>query len=388
MTERFYITLRTPAAHSTLPAVLIPAYQPDGRHLLPLMHHLKEAGFPHILLVDDGSGAQYDAVFQEAARISGCHLIRYTPNRGKGAALKTGLAYLKAQPYSGLGVITMDSDGQHLVEDALKVADAMRHHPDALVLGVRDFSGPDVPRKSRLGNLSARGIFRLSTGKSCPDTQTGLRGIPSSLLPLALSETGTRYEYEMDFLEDAAGIAPLEFVPIHTVYENGNKGTHYRPVRDTLRIIGKPLRYAVSSLCGAAVDLTAFYLLMLVLSPLQAAFTTALATVLARLMSGFVNFLMNKYWSFGQRSRARLGQETAGYLALFFTQMALSAGLTTLLAMVLPALGAKILVDTSLFIISYYVQSRFIFINPERKKNLATSKRSKNHEPSSVREPV
>ena len=84
-------------------------------------------------------------------------------------------------------------------------------------------------------------LFKFGTGIACSDTQTGLRGIPPRLVPLALSTEGDRYEYEMNFLVEAVKTAPLVMIPIETVYENGNAGSHFRPVRDSLLIYRDPL---------------------------------------------------------------------------------------------------------------------------------------------------
>ena len=132
--------------------VLIPAYNPDEK-LLSLLPKLKER-FSRIVLVDDGS-VKGREIFSQAEKYVEKILV-HERNRGKGAALKTGFAYLG----DSTDVITADSDGQHTPEDIAKVAEGLRSHRDGLVLGVRSFSGK-VPLRSRFGNWWTRWFFTL-----------------------------------------------------------------------------------------------------------------------------------------------------------------------------------------------------------------------------------
>ena len=159
----------------------------------------------------------------------------------EGAAIKTGIEKAVREFGSGIGIITADADGQHLPQDIIRISDALTSYRDHLILGVRDFSGENVPFRCAFGNMITSTLFKFGTGIACSDTQTGLRGIPPRLVPLALSTEGDRYEYEMNFLVEAVKTAPLVMIPIETVYENGNAGSHFRPVRDSLLIYRDPL---------------------------------------------------------------------------------------------------------------------------------------------------
>ncbi|MCI6557392.1 glycosyltransferase family 2 protein [Schaalia hyovaginalis] len=156
--------------------VLIPAFRPDTR-LARLVLDLHRAD-PSIqtLVVDDGSGPDY-AVYFDAARAAGAELVSHVANRGKGAALRTGIARA-AELRPGEPVVTADADGQHLVEDILAVGRECDKSGE-IVLGVRSFDG-DVPFRSKFGNDATAFAFRLATGVRLPDTQTGLRACPSS----------------------------------------------------------------------------------------------------------------------------------------------------------------------------------------------------------------
>ena len=215
------------------PVILIPAFDPDAR-LVALVRELRR-DFPRIVLVDDGStrGREELAAAVEAGAEK---LLVHPENRGKGAALKTGFAYLLAAAGEPPDVITADADGQHTPADIRKIADGLRERRRGLVLGVRAFAGR-VPFRSRFGNFWTRWFFFLLTGLFVRDTQTGLRGIPGPLLPRVAALPGARYEYEMVMLADARRHEepPLQ-VPIETVYLDGNAASHFSPLKDTVRI--------------------------------------------------------------------------------------------------------------------------------------------------------
>ena len=216
------------------PVVLIPAYNP-GAALPELVRRLSER-FARIVIVDDGSVSGRDEI-AAASRFAEKVLV-HPENRGKGAALKTGLAYI-----GRADVVTADSDGQHTCEDIERVANALARHGGGLVLGVRSFSGR-VPFRSRFGNWWTRHFFRLLTGLDVADTQTGLRGIPAALVERVAALPGERYEFEMVMLADARNHpAPPLQVPIATVYIDGNRESHFSPLADTRRIYGALFRF-------------------------------------------------------------------------------------------------------------------------------------------------
>lgn len=210
--------------------VVIPALDPTDA-LVDLVRRLRPS-FDRVLVVDDGSHAA-GTVFGRLSDMDGVDVLAHPHNLGKGAALKTAFAAVLKNDSETPGVVTVDADGQHLSEDVVRVAEALLANPGRLVVGTRSFGGR-IPFRSRLGNLWTRGEFRLLTGVGVQDTQSGLRGIPRQLLPRLMEIEGDRYDYEIRVLVDCVlhlG-APVE-VPIATVYADGNRSSHYRPLADT-----------------------------------------------------------------------------------------------------------------------------------------------------------
>ena len=197
--------------------ILIPALDPP-EIFLHYTKELIEAGFEHILIVDDGSSSK--TMFEELTEFPQVTVLTHEQNYGKGRALRTGLSYYKEHfsQEEYCGVITADSDGQHLVEDVLKISRSLEKRGEKMILGVRDFDQKNVPPKSRVGNKLTSLGFKALMGLSVSDTQTGLRGIPNSLIDLCLSIPGDRFQYETAVLIETGKKAGFEEVRIHTVY--------------------------------------------------------------------------------------------------------------------------------------------------------------------------
>lgn len=214
--------------------VIIPAYRPPDA-LLSLIRDIQKAEFREILLVDDGSGEAWRPLFEEAEAL-GASLLCHEENRGKGAALKTAFRFCAEEGKRPPAVITADGDGQHQIDDISKLFYTIRTAPPAILLGVRDFEG-DIPFRSRLGNRTASLLMKTLYRFPFEDTQTGLRAFPGALLEWLIKIPGERYEYETNVLIAAAREEiPVEAVTVHTRYNLNCGISHYRPVRDSLRV--------------------------------------------------------------------------------------------------------------------------------------------------------
>ena len=359
-------------------AVVIPAYKPDDR-LPPYVRALREAGVGRIVVVDDGSGEAYESIFAQIPEDGVSHVISYQPNGGKGVALKRGLAYVQDECPDQDIIVTADSDGQHTVEDVLRMAAELARDPSGLLLGSRDFSQEHVPPKSRMGNCITSVVFKVLYGCWVSDTQTGLRGFHRRLLPDMIAARGDRYEYEMNVLIDCAtrGV-PMRPLPIETVYENNNEGSHFRAFHDSVRIYRVIFsgfgRFVGTSLVSFLVDYGLYLLfnnLLKYFGPsldqevgilvFQIVPHILLATVAARILSGVTNFLLNRNFVF--TDKGRISRAFLRYLAVFCLNMLLSALLTSSLHVWLGFSDntIKIPVDIALFFVNYQLQRRWVF---------------------------
>lgn len=226
------------------PVILIPAFQP-GDALVRQVRDLRERSPAPIVVVDDGSATALAPVFRAVAAVPGVTVLSHRVNRGKGKALRTAMEHVLAFHERAPGVVTADADGQHAVEDILRVAEVFRAHPDALVLGVRQFTAA-VPFRNRMGNRITRRLLRLVAGVSLSDAHTGLRGIPRAWLAHLVVLRSMRYEFEMEVLlwASAHSVEVLAH-PIQTLY--GGSVSHFAPVVDSARIGLILARFAAAS---------------------------------------------------------------------------------------------------------------------------------------------
>lgn len=350
-------------------ALVIPALNPTQK-LLELLNDLNEWSGP-IVVINDGSTKLAQPVFSETASL-GAIVLQHDVNRGKGAALKTAFSYCLNNYPSLIGCVTADADGQHTANDIFQVAGQLISTPTKLILGCRDFSKKGVPLRSFIGNRSMSLLFRMS-GLSISDTQTGLRGIPSSLWETLISVPGERYEYETNMLFAAhrKGISFIE-VPIRTIYIENNETSHFHPFTDTLRIISPLLRFALSSLISSLVDLFAFIALMH-LPSFNHSYQIWFATFIARFLSSCFNYICNSQLVF--RTSQKLGS-LKRYTMLCILQAIVSAAMVSSLASFIhtPTLILKVIVDTILFFVSFFLQRFWVF---SARNDVAKNGRSK-----------
>ena len=338
------------------------------------------AGFSHLLIVDDGSRPENKAHFRRAEAFPQCTVLTHEVNRGKGAALKTAFSYLADRCPDARGAVTIDGDGQHLTADILRCAAAI-DGPDTLVMGCRDFSAPDIPPRSRIGNRVTSTVFRVLCGIRLSDTQTGLRAIPARYLETFCGVEGERFEYETNMLlyMKRLGIPFLE-QPIATVYDPEDYSSHYNPVKDSLRIsrvmlrfltTGSGFRYVVSAVCSWLVDNGLYLLLMTLLGGrLAAAAASPVSQVSARALSSLFNFTMNDRYVF--RNGENHWKAFLKYYCLCIPQTLISVVCLTALVAGLkighPVLATlvKIVIELILFVISYYIQKKWVFSDKTR----------------------
>ena len=339
-------------------ALIIPAYKP-GREMLELLERFRDNADFQPVVVDDGSGEAFREIFDAVPDFA--RLLRHEVNRGKGAALKTAIAYILSDLPECALALTADADGQHRYEDILMVNESAKAHPGALVLGSRKFDG-DVPFRSRFGNGVTRHVFSIASGCKVYDTQTGLRVFDRDAMQRFLKVPGDRYEYEINMLLDAAqaGI-PIVEETIATVYLNDNESSHFNPLKDSLKIYMCILKFCFSSLLAFVIDYVLVLLLSLLTAGLGAKLSLAVSVVGARLVSSCVNFLVNRGMVF--KGNETLGRSAAKYAALAVCILLANLALMYLTNIVLgwPLALAKILVEVILFTVSFVVQGKFVY---------------------------
>lgn len=352
---------------------LIPVYEPEDK-LISLIEELSKRGFETVV-VDDGSGESFSDIFERAAQ--NAVVLTHESNRGKGAALRTGLAYIeKYMSYSesvltsggsvtisgrNAVVVTVDADGQHLPDDVMRVATIASARRGALVLGSRALD-ENVPARSRFGNTVTRHVYSMAAGVRVHDTQTGLRAFSADMIPVMLAIDGDRYEYEINvLLRLAAGGVPIIEERIETVYEDNNSGSHFRTVRDSFRVYREILKFSASSLASFAIDYCVYALLLAATGAAGIANGLIISNIGARLVSGTANYTMNKRLVF--KSRTGFARSALQYTVL---AALILAGNTLVLSLLAGSFGidsmlAKLITEIIFFAVSWTVQKYVIF---------------------------
>lgn len=214
---------------------IIPSLNPDNK-LVVLVDELIKSDFEKIIIVNDGSSDS--GIFDDLAKNDECIILTHDVNKGKGCALKTAFTYYKenlSDKY--LGVITLDSDGQHQVSDVINISNVLKDN-DMFILGTRLFNTKETPLRNKTGNRITSLVFKWLYKVYLKDTQTGLRAIPNRLIDMHLKTDGERFEYEINALIDLVkSNEKILQIDITTVYlENSNKNSHFNPFVDSYRI--------------------------------------------------------------------------------------------------------------------------------------------------------
>ena len=374
--------------------IVLPSLNPDEK-LNSVVDGLIAQGFKDIVIVNDGSRPENLAPFEKAALHPEVTVLTHEVNKGKGRGLKTAFEFVLEKRPDSLGVVTVDGDGQHTSHDIFACAERMIAEKDKVVLGCRDFDSPGVPPKSRFGNKTTSRVFSMFCGMRISDTQTGLRAIPREYLPLLVKTKGERFEYEteMFFALHKNRISWVE-EKIDTVYIDDNSETHFNPFLDSIKIYRIILKfifkYTLSSLICCVIDIGLFNLLNILLARTTLldgikiktalgrffvrvfsggndtiALKVLIATVVARIISSIVNYILNRNAVF--ESATSVKKSVWKYYLLCFVQMILAAagvfGLSALFGggEALEGLVYKPIVDVLLFLFSYQIQQRWVF---------------------------
>ena len=210
--------------------VLMPTYNNAGT-IAKVIADVKEYS-EDVIVVNDGSTDETKNIL---ASIEGIKVIDYEKNQGKGYALKLGLQ--KAYEWGYRYAITIDSDGQHYADDIPTFLDKIEEKPDSLLIGARNLAADNMPSKNTFANKFSNFWYKVETGQTLCDTQSGYRLYPLEKLQKIHFIT-RRYEFEVEIIVRAAwrGVN-VENIPIKVYYPPvEERVSHFRPLQDFTRI--------------------------------------------------------------------------------------------------------------------------------------------------------
>lgn len=210
--------------------VLMPTYNNAGT-IAQVISDVKEFA-TDVIVVNDGSTDNTASILSS---IEGIKVIDYPNNKGKGYALKLGLR--KAYEWGYRYAITIDSDGQHYADDIPTFIETIEQKPDSLLIGARNLTAENMPSKNTFANRFSNFWYKVETGQTLTDTQSGYRLYPLTKLQNIHFIT-RRYEFEVEIIVRAAwrGVN-VENIPIKVYYPPvEERVSHFRPLQDFTRI--------------------------------------------------------------------------------------------------------------------------------------------------------
>jgi glycosyltransferase involved in cell wall biosynthesis len=211
--------------------VIVPTYN-NERTIADVLRRV-QAYTRNIIVVNDGSTPATMTAIRSLEQLP--EIVDYTPNRGKGYALKMG--FRRALELGYRYAITIDSDGQHFPEDIPAFMDCHVANKEALIVGARNLTADNMPSKNTFANKFSNFWFHLQTGINLEDTQSGYRLYPLEAINLRWPIT-PRYEAELELLVFSAwrGV-PVVSIPVRVYYPpEGERVSHFRPFWDFFRI--------------------------------------------------------------------------------------------------------------------------------------------------------
>ena len=343
-------------------SVIIPAYNPDGE-LLRVINELKKKGFNRIIIIDDGSLAEYRHIFQDIEKTECCIVLRHSSSLGRGRALKTAFNYVLENCGDDMGVVTSDAAGNYGINDIIRCVESFENSPENLVLGVRDFNNCGMPRKNRFGNKTTAWILKYFCGVKVSDAQTALRVIPIWFVKELMTVSGERFDFETNMLLKAEKLkVTVNEIQLEEYrYSDRVGNAYYDSALDSLKVFGVIMKYISSSLACSVVDIALFWVLNIVFNKLDSEIRLFWSTAIARSVSLVLNFLINRNIVF--MSGANTGEAAKRYFIMSIVKMMLSYGGTYLLTLLLkiPETVSKILIDGTLGIMSFKVQKEWVF---------------------------
>ena len=221
-------SVKAPEEKITDFSIVIPVYN-HAETVGGVVRTALQLGFP-VFVVDDGSA---DDSAERVRQIDGVTLLQHGANRGKGAALKTGM---HAAARTTRWAIALDADGQHNPLDAPALIRAIPAGSRPIVVGLRQaMEAEGAQWTSRFGRKFSNFWVWAAGGHRCLDSQSGFRIYP---LPetLQLGITAQRYQFEVEVIVKARWKKlPLVEAPVSVRYPTGRRVSHFRPFVDFMR---------------------------------------------------------------------------------------------------------------------------------------------------------
>ena len=197
-------------------AIVIPCYN-ESEVIRSVIREIRIVCDHQIIIIDDGSRDNTLENIQQEEVL----FLRHKINRGKGAAIKTGVA--AANLLEADVVVTMDGDGQHDPKDIENLVTPILNGEVDVVLGSRKLQSGEMPMMKVVANTIGNFFTWLFYGIWVSDSQSGFRAY-SKYAALIIDTKADKYEYDSKIIREIKSNR-LDFceIPIHTRYTEYSK---------------------------------------------------------------------------------------------------------------------------------------------------------------------
>lgn len=209
--------------------VVVPTYN-NATTLRQVVDSIREYS-NSILIINDGSTDDTQKIIEEL----GVDFVSYSPNKGKGYAIKRAFKYAKEHSFDY--VLSIDSDLQHYASDIVNFVEEIEKHPDSLLIGNRNLLADNMPKKNSFANKFSNFWYFVETAEKLSDTQSGYRIYPMRKIADTKFYTN-RYEFEVEVIVRSSwkGVN-VKNIPINVYYPpESERVSHFKPAKDFARI--------------------------------------------------------------------------------------------------------------------------------------------------------
>jgi glycosyltransferase involved in cell wall biosynthesis len=175
--------------------IVIPVYN-ESRIIQEVIGEIQKAGYRNIIIVDDGSS---DNTYSVANEVLDVIVLRHKINRGKGAAIKTGIS--AAELCGAEVVVTIDGDGQHDPNDIKRMTDPIIDDNCDVVLGTRMLNSSGMPYLKIIANKIGNFCTLILYGILVTDSQSGFRAY-SKYAAKIIDTKADKYEYDSKVIRE------------------------------------------------------------------------------------------------------------------------------------------------------------------------------------------
>ncbi len=352
--------------------VIIPFYRPAEKGFLNLITQICDKGYIPVLINDASPDAALAPLGQPDPRMI---LLHHERHQGRGAAIRTGLAYIRdhllpedhpqesesevSAPRDTAYIAVMATSSHFSLDDLECLLETARLPGNArrLTVGVHH---PDRKRSllSRAWNGSVHLLFHALVHAHVPTDMTGLQVFSADFLPHLLELEGDHADYDLRLLHlfSKKGDGFSEVV-LQGEAPPARKNRHI--VLDTARLYQHLLRFTASSLFSFLLEYGLFCLLHYLLRDELPLVGDLIATIAARVFGNGVNYVVNCFFVFRRKPERNSVLQFAGLTGASIGLSALALYLWKLTRLPVPI--CKILADLCVFVVNYIVQKKLIF---------------------------